>query len=187
MSARPILLTTRFLVLSQGSALPGCPAEGVARLSKAAQFMPEETFLENFGPLDFVNLAVSAIPSTFVKLAFLAGLKDGNDDRYRDPLAGLVYGEEKIEAALQGKHREIFSGWLGLSLAAQMAEVAEYLAAQDEDHNALLSIWLHDEVYESLIPSDLSGAERNLFTSDLKAILQLLQVRLGPARGNRDA
>jgi hypothetical protein len=186
MSAIPILLTTRFLLLSQGSALPGRQAESVPNSSEAAQYMPEETFLDNFGPLDFVNLAVSAIPSTFVKLAFLASLKDGNDDRYRDPLAGLVYGEQKIEAALQGKHREIFSGWLGLGLAEQMAEVAEYLAAQDEDPNALISIWLHDKVYESLIPSAVSGAERNLFTSDLKAILQLLQVRLGPAGENRD-
>src|ERR1700737_1618048 len=109
MSAKPILLTTRFFLLSQGPALPGSQAESVARLPEAAQYMPEETFLDNFGPLDFVNLAVSTIPSTFVKLAFLASLKDGNDDRYRDPLAGLVYGDEQIEAALQGKHREIFS------------------------------------------------------------------------------
>ena len=180
MSATPIWLTARFFVLSKGSALPGREAEGIERLSEAAHYMAEQSFLDNFGPLDFVSLAVSAIPSTFVKLAFLASLKDGTDGgHYRDPLAGILYGEEEIEAALQGKHREIFSNWLGLGLAAQMAEVAEYLAGQDEDHNALISIWLHDKVYESLIPTAVSQAERNLFTSDLKAILQLLQVRPG--------
>src|ERR1700730_14003646 len=180
MSATPIWLTARFFVLSKGSALPGREAEGIERLSEAAHYMAEQSFLDNFGPLDFVSLAVSAIPSTFVKLAFLASLKDGTDGgHYRDPLAGILYGEEEIEAALQGKHREIFSNWLGLGLAAQMAEVAGYLAGQDEDHNALISIWLHDKVYESLIPTAVSQAERNLFSSDLKAILQLLQVRPG--------
>jgi hypothetical protein len=68
----------------------------------------------------------------------------------------------------------------------QMAEVAEYLAAQDEDRLALISIWLRDKVYESLIPTNVSPAERNLFTSDLKAILQLLQVRHGPEGENQD-
>jgi hypothetical protein len=179
MSATPIWLTARFFVLSKGSALPGREAEGIERLSEAAHYLAEQSFLDNFGPLDFVSLAVSTIPSRFVKLAFLASLKDGTDGHYRDPLAGKLYGEEEIEAALQGKHREIFSNWLGLGLAAQMAEVAEYLAGQDEDHNALISIWLHDKVYESLIPTAVSQAERNLFSSDLKAILQLLQVRLG--------
>ena len=141
--------------------------------------MAEQTFLDNFGPLDFVNLAVSAIPSTFVKLAFLASLKDGTDGHYRDPLAGILYGEEKIDAALQRKHREVFSGWLGLGLAEQMVEVAAYLGAQDEDHHSLISIWLHDKVYESLIPTAVSQAERSLFSSDVKTILQVLQARLG--------
>jgi hypothetical protein len=167
--------------------VPRRSAEGIERSLEATQYMADQTFLDNFGPGDFVNLAVSTIPSTFVQLAFLASLKDGNDGHYHDPLAGLLYGEEAIDAALQAKHREVFSHWLGIGLTEQMAEVAEYLAAQDEDHSSLISIWLQDKVYESLIPGAVSEAEQSLFSSDVKTILQLLQVRLGPAAENRGA
>jgi hypothetical protein len=42
-------------------------------------------------------------------------------------------------------------------------------------------------MYENLIPEAASELERGLFSSDLRAILQLLQIRLGALREIQDS
>jgi hypothetical protein len=144
--------------------------------------MPDDTF-DQHGASDFTELALSRIPSTFGKLAFLAALKQSNTGRYDHPLTALVYGKDQIDAALRQKHREMFYAWLGVALARQTEDVAEYLASQADGQNPLiaqtLQRWVQERSYEKLIPEAVSGPERELFSSDLRAILQLLQVRLG--------
>ena len=65
---------------------------------------------------DFVDLAISKIPSSFGKLTFLAGLRDESTGRYTDPLAALLYGGG-LDAVLGRRHRELFSAmaWSRLS------------------------------------------------------------------------
>jgi len=147
--------------------------------------MAEQTFFDQHHASDFIDLALSRIPSAFEKLAFLAGLRHPNPGRYDDPLAVLVYGEDQIDAALRQKHREMFYGWLGVALARQTEDVAEYLARQaDAQYPRVaetLQRWVQERSYEKLIPEAANESERELFSSDLRAILQLLQVRLGSA------
>jgi len=67
---------------------------------------------------DFVDLAISKIPTSFGKLTLLAGFRDENTGRYTDTLAALVYGE-RLDAILEQRHRDLFLAWLGLDLATQ--------------------------------------------------------------------
>ena len=87
--------------------------------------MTEVTALVDLGISDFVDLALSRIPSTFGKLAFLASLTDEHTGRYGDSLAVLLYGREQTEACLKQKHRETFFAWLRLALAAQTADLTK--------------------------------------------------------------
>jgi hypothetical protein len=60
--------------------------------------------------------------------------------------------------------------------------VAQYLADQGNGDNApiaqTIQQWIQERSYEKLIPEAAGEQERDLFSSDLRAILQLLQVRL---------
>ncbi len=111
----------------------------------------------------------------------LADLRDKTD-----PRAELLYGKAPIEAALQEKHREIFFAWLGLNFAARMTEVAEHLATRSRNSNApvaqLVQRWIHETLYEQLVPEEAGGSERELFSADLRTILQLLRVKLDSSR-----
>jgi hypothetical protein len=145
--------------------------------------LPEQTPFDPLSASNFVDVALGQIAPTFGKLAFLAGLRRENSGRYDDPLAALVYGKDQVDAVLRKKHREIFHVWLGVALVAQTEEVAEYLAVQADGQNPriaqLLQRWIQYKLYVNLIPEDMSEPAREMFSSDLRAILQLLQVRLG--------
>jgi hypothetical protein len=86
--------------------------------------MPKENPSDKFGASDFVNLALSPIPSKFGRLVLPADLRDHETDQ----LTKMLYGKEQIDEALRQKHREVFFVWLSLSPTAQMEDVAEYLA-----------------------------------------------------------
>jgi len=137
-----------------------------------------------FDASDFVNLTLSSIPSTFGRLAALAGLRDGDND----PLADGLYGKEHIDEALRQRHRDTLFAWLCLSQAAQVEEVAEYLADQAGKQDAaigpLVRRWAREKLYEELMPTGASETERKFFSSDLRAILQILQIKLSYIEGN---
>jgi len=128
---------------------------------------------------DFVDLAISTIPSTFGKLTFLAGLRDESTGRYTDPLAALLYGNQ-LDGVLEQRHRQFFLAWLGLDLATQTTQVAQYLAVDDENENTLVEQWIKETLYEKLIPPAAREVERKLFVSDLMTILLLLQGKRNP-------
>ena len=133
--------------------------------------------LGTFGASDFVDLAISKIPSSFGQLTFLAGLRDESTGRYTDPLAALLYGKQ-LDTVIEQRHRELFLVWLGLDLAAQTTQVAEYLAVDDEDQNTLVEQWIEERLYEKLIPPAAREVERKFFVSNLVTILLLLQGKL---------
>jgi hypothetical protein len=144
--------------------------------------MPEQNCPDKFDASDFVNLALSQIPSKFGRLVLLADLRDKNNDE----LANMLYGKEQIDEALRRKHREVFLAWLGLSLTAQMEDVAEYLANEsgknDTTIEKLIHQWVQEKLHERLRPTAAGESEWRLFSGDLQAILQLLLLRLGSPR-----
>jgi len=155
-------------------------------ISHGSNFMAEQNAFDKFDASAFINLALLPPPSTFGSLVLLADLRDNTD-----PLAELLYGKAPIKAALQEKHREIFFAWLGLNFAAQMTEVAEHLAAQSRNSNApvaqLVQRWIHETLYEQLVPEEAGGSERKLFSNNLRTILQLFRVRLDSSRESHES
>jgi hypothetical protein len=128
---------------------------------------------------DFVDLAISKIPSSFGKLTLLASLRDASTGRYTDPLVALIYGNH-LHAVLEHRHQDIFFAWLGLGLATQSIQVAQHLADYGPDQNALIERWIQERLYDELIPANAGAVERQLFVSDLMTILLLLQSKMNP-------
>jgi hypothetical protein len=142
--------------------------------------MADQTFLDQFGPANFVNLAVARIPSTFEKLIFLTNLRDADSGRYRVPLAELAYGEQQIGAALLAEHQAVFLEWIGFDLAAQMAEVARYLAGQAGDRKSTVANWFYERSFEKFVPITATELERERFWHNMTTVLQLLQIKFSP-------
>ena len=126
---------------------------------------------------DFVDLAISKIPTSFGKLTLLASLRDENTGHYTDTLAALVYGK-RLGAILEQRHRELFLAWLGLDLSTQTTQVEQYITVDGENQYSLNEQWIQQRLYEKLIPPAAREVERKLFVSNLVTILLLLEGRL---------
>jgi hypothetical protein len=148
--------------------------------------MPEEVAIADVSVSDFVNLALSRIPSIFGKLAFLASLKDEQTGRYSDPLAVLLYGRKQTEDCLKQKHAEIFFAWLRLALAAQTLDLTKCLTSWDDDQNPFTTSWFDERLPEKLIPGPASEIEHALFMGNLRAAFDSLKARLVSVENNSD-
>jgi len=146
--------------------------------------MTDVTAPVDLGISDFVDRALSRIPSTFGKLAFLASLRDEHSGRYGDSLAVLLYGREQTEACLKQKHGDTFFAWLRLALAAQTADLTKCLASSNSDQNPFSASWFDEKLPEKLIPGAASELDYALFMGNLRAALASLQVRLGSFEKN---
>jgi hypothetical protein len=113
------------------------------------------------------------IPTRFGRLAFLSGLRDRTSGRYTHlPLIESV-GLEMTDRTLCHSHHQVFSEWIALSLAEQMADLEEYLG--DSPPDSAISR------YRELAPAAAHDVERLLYLTDLETLLQLLRFGHGAA------
>ena len=125
---------------------------------------------------NFMDLALTQIPTYFGKLVLLADLRDQATVQVIDPLAVLAC-EKPLDGVFERRHRELFA-WLCLDLTTQITDVAQYLTVDGEDESTRVEQWIRERLYERLIPPSATPVERSLFVSDLMATLLLLQARL---------
>ena len=76
-------------------------------------------------------------------------------------------GREITDRTLCHSHHEIFSAWLGFTLAQQKADLDEYLMASRAPL-ALLP-------YRDIVPPNAHQVERQLYLADLETLLELLR------------
>ena len=68
---------------------------------------------------------------------------------------------------LRHSHHEVFSAWLGFTLAEQKADLEEYLMASQAALDLL--------PYRDVPPATAHQVERQLYLADLETILELLR------------
>ena len=69
----------------------------------------------------------------------------------------------------------------------QKQDLDQYLAGLHRDPRAILETWSRVEPYRNLIPAAAPQAERQLYLSDLQALLELLKNEYGVACPDPDA
>jgi hypothetical protein len=114
---------------------------------------------------------LSRIPTSFGRLVFLSSLREPLTGRYAHPPLSQIVGAEITDLTLRHSHHEIFSAWLGFSLAQQKADLDEYLIAS---HSPLELV-----PYREIAPETAHQVERQLYLTDLETLLELLRFEHG--------
>jgi len=78
-----------------------------------------------------------------------------------------IVGGEITDRTLCHSHHEIFSEWLGFTLAQQKADLDAYLVAS---HASLDLV-----AYRDIPPATVHQVERQLYLADLETLLELLR------------
>lgn len=124
---------------------------------------------------DFTLTTLAAIPNTFGRLAYLASLRDLSSGRYEHAGLAAVYPAEAIQQALGQCHEELFQRLLEMPLELQELDLRECLAGMGPGLAATALHWQQMEVYRVLIPEQAPEYLRDLFCSNLRALLELLR------------
>lgn len=111
------------------------------------------------------------IPTVFGRLVFLASLRDEASGRYRDEKLDSLLGPEDTDRSIRHSHYQVFSEWLGFSLAEQKDDISEYLRGASGQRSRLQSMM----PYRQLIPASAREVERQLYLTDLETLLELLR------------
>ena len=124
---------------------------------------------------DFTSATLAAIPNLYGRLIYLASLRDLSSGRYEHAGLTAVYSVDAVQEALEFCHREIFQKILETPLSLQEPDLRECLESLPGDIQATLQHWRNLETYHILPPADAPDYLRELFFSNLRALLEILE------------
>jgi hypothetical protein len=130
---------------------------------------------------DFTMTTLAAIPSLYGRLTYLASLRDLSSGRYNHEGLAALYPDAAIQEALQLCHEQIFERILENPLDQQEQDLRKCLEAMDSGVTTTVDHWRRLEAYRVLLPEDAPGYLRDLFCSNLRALLEILQTACSKA------
>jgi len=131
---------------------------------------------------DFTASTLAAIPSQFSRLVYLASLRDLSSGRYEHAGLSSVYLEPAVQQCLEFCHGQIFERILETPLASQEGDLQESLSAMEGGLAKSIANWQRMDSYRFLIPADVPDYLKELFCSNLRVLLEILQQRCTPVR-----
>jgi hypothetical protein len=131
---------------------------------------------------DFTSNTLAGIPSFFGRLAYLASLRDLSSGRYSHAGLSAVYPDEGIQQALQLCHEQIFERILETPLSAQQLDLKACLEVMEGGLRESANHWRRLETYRMLMPENVPEYLKSLFSSNLRAMLEILQKECSTAR-----
>jgi hypothetical protein len=124
---------------------------------------------------DFTLTTLAAIPGEFGRLTYMASLRDLSSGRYEHAGLAALYADEAVQVALELCHEQIFERLLETPLAKQEVDLRECLERMPCGLCSTLTHWRSLEAYRVLMPERAPGYLKELFCSNLRALLELLQ------------
>ncbi len=133
---------------------------------------------------DFTVTTLAGIPGEFARLVYLASLRDLSSGRYEHQGLAALYPEEAVQQALQVCHEQIFERILETPLSKHLEDLRSCLAAMEGGLTAVVSHWRQLEAYRLLIPEQAPDYLKELFISNLRALLEMLHEQYNLARSD---
>jgi hypothetical protein len=131
---------------------------------------------------DFTLTTLAGIPGEFGRLTYMASLRDLSSGRYEHAGLAALYPDEPIQQALTMCHEQIFERVLETPLARQEEDLKECLARMPGGLSSALTHWRRLEAYRVLLPERVPDYLKELFCSNLRALLEVLQEECSTAR-----
>jgi hypothetical protein len=131
---------------------------------------------------DFTLTTLAGIPGEFSKLTYMASLRDLSSGRYEHAGLAALYPEDAIQQALNLCHEQIFERVLEAPLARQEADLRECLERMPGGLCSALAHWRRMEAYRVLMPEGAPGYLKELFCSNLRALLEILREECSTVR-----
>lgn len=129
--------------------------------------------------LDAWQQHVSEIPSTFGRLAFLAGLKNAITAKYTHYLLKSALSDDETDKAIRLTHLAVFAEWLTYPLARQQSDLNLFLASVEGHRRQIVAACAVLAPHVWCIPDGVPEHERQLYLADLEAILQPIYIQYG--------
>src|SRR5216684_2314578 len=124
---------------------------------------------------------LSRLPGDFSRLVYLASSRDCNSGQYNHDGLTFHFSQNVASKAMAVCHREIFDRLVYASLEELIDELHNYISSTDERPEDFLKSWKHLESYRVTIPSECDELEAEVFFSNVKMALAILETRQMPA------
>jgi hypothetical protein len=122
---------------------------------------------------DFTLTTLAGIPSEFARLAYMASLRDLSSGKYEHAGLAAMYPDEAVQQSLQLCHEQVFE---------RILETAVCLEQMPGGVCTAVAHWRRMEAYRVLMPESAPSYLKELFCSNLRALLEILQADCSTAR-----
>jgi len=133
---------------------------------------------------DFTFTTLANVPGAFARLVYVASLRDLSSGRYEHAGLAALYPEEAIQQALQACHEQLFERLLETPLQEQEGDLRSCLAGMGGGLRVSVDHWRRLESYRVLIPEQSPDYLKELFCSNLRVLLEILQGEGLPAHSD---
>ena len=124
---------------------------------------------------DLSGRSLSKLPGDLARFIYLASTRDYNTGAYHHEGLAYRFQADLACAALELAHRELFLHLAALPLKDLVKEVECYLQNASQPPEELLQLWQKLEPYRVALPLDVNSTLAQLFVSNLRVSLAIVQ------------
>jgi len=135
---------------------------------------------------DFQNRTLAEIPGDLARLVYFASIRDYNTGQYHHDGLAYRFNEELASSALQIHHRETFRKMVFTSLEELVGELDAYMRSARVLTADFLGFWQRLEPYRVAVPLDCDTLAVEVFCSNIRVALAILQNRQETSAKNRE-
>jgi hypothetical protein len=145
-----------------------------------------------FGPVpsardDLERRTLSTIHGDLARLIYLASTRDYNSGAYHHEGLAARFGLDQAREALQTAHCNVFRRLVSLSLQGLVGELEAYVNTSRETPAGLIHAWRELEPYRVAVPMEMDSTTVQLFLSNIKLALEVLELRQQQRREGQPA
>ncbi len=124
---------------------------------------------------DLTVSTLARISSLYSRLAYLASLRDISTNVYDHSGLDAVYPQAAVRQALEQCHQELFERILETPLEVQEEDLRAHLRTLPNGSRNAAAQWRRLEAYRALLPAESPEYLKELFCSNVRAILEILE------------